>query len=290
MYNIERNEPCWCGSCKKYKVCHLDSDNDNLALFQSRGYPLPTRDLILSPNQIEGMKKSSILSKYILDEAQKHIKEGITTLEINNIIHKLTIDNGAIPAPLNYNGFPKSCCTSINNVVCHGIPSKNDILKNGDILNVDITSILNGYYSDMSRMYTIGNVLPSAKKLIEVTKECLDIGIRCIKPYMPIGDIGNAIEAHANKYGYGVVKALCGHGIGLKFHQEPNVNHYKTNKKTMIIVPNMVFTIEPMINEGNFDCYTLSDDWTVVTKDNSLSAQWEHTILVTEDGSYVLTN
>ncbi len=289
MFNIERNEECWCGSGKKYKVCHLRKDEDMLQPFQKQGYPIPNRNLVLTQKQIEGMERSAKLTKAILDEAEKIIKEGVSTLEINDKIHKLTIDAGAIPAPLNYNGFPKSCCTSINNVICHGIPSKKDILKDGDIINVDITSILNGYYSDMSRMYMIGNVSDKAKKLVEVTKECLMAGIEAVKPYRPVSDIGDVINDIADKHGYGVVRALTGHGIGLKFHQEPNINHYRTDLKTMIMVPNMVFTIEPMINEGTFDCYIGNDDWTVYTKDTKLSAQWEHTVLVTETGYKILT-
>lgn len=289
MFNIERNDPCWCGSGKKYKACHLRQDEDMLKPFEKQGYPLPTRDLILSPSQIECMEQSAKITKSIIDEAEKIIKPGVSTLEINDLVHKLTIDKGAIPAPLNYNGFPKSCCTSINNVVCHGIPSEKDILKDGDIINLDITSIFNGYYTDMSRMYMIGEVKDNAKKLVEVTKQCLKAGIEAVKPYTPIANIGNVINDIADKNGYGVVRALTGHGIGVKFHQEPNINHYRTNAKTMIMVPNMVFTIEPMINEGTFDCYTGSDNWTVYTKDNKLSAQWEHTVLVTETGCKVLT-
>ena len=289
MFNLERNEKCWCGSGKKYKACHLRQDEEMLQHFLKQGYPMPTRDLILNPEQIEAMEKSSRITKAILDEVESIIKEGVSTLEINDKVHKLTIDAGAIPAPLNYNGFPKSCCTSINNVICHGIPSKKDILKDGDIVNVDITSIFNGYHADMSRMYMIGNVSDKAKKLVEVTKECLMAGIEAVKPYRPVSDIGNVINDIADKNGYGVVRALTGHGLGLKFHQEPNINHYRTDAKTMIMVPNMVFTIEPMINEGTFDCYLGDDDWTVYTKDNKLSAQWEHTVLVTETGYKILT-
>lgn len=289
MFNIDRNDKCWCGSGKKYKTCHLRTDEHFLSEYQKNSYPIPRRDLILSDKQIRGIEKSSKLTKEILDEAEKIIREGVSTEEINLIVHKLTIDAGAIPAPLNYNGFPKSCCTSINNIICHGIPSKNDILKDGDILNLDITTILNGYYSDMSRMYTIGNVSKEANELVIVTKKCLEAGIEAVKPYEPVGNIGNAINKVADEYGYSVVRALCGHGVGLKFHDEPNVAHYRTNAKTMIMVPNMVFTIEPMINQGTFDCHILDDNWTVVTNDNKLSAQWEHTILVTETGYKVLT-
>lgn len=290
MFGTERNEPCWCGSGRKYKTCHLRTDEDILAPLQRDGYILPNRNIILQDEQIAKMRHSANLTKSILDEAEKHIKEGISTLEINDIIHKLTTDLGGIPAPLNYKGFPKSCCTSINNVVCHGIPSEKDILKDGDIVNVDITSIFDGYHADMSRMYMIGNVSENAKKLVEVTKDCLMAGINAVKPYRPVSDIGDIINNITDEHGYSIIRALTGHGIGLKFHQEPTINHYRVKEKTMIMVPNMIFTIEPMINEGTYDCYVdKNDDWTVLTKDGKLSAQWEHTILVTKDGCEILT-
>lgn len=224
-----------------------------------------------------------------MDEVSKHIKIGISTEEINTIVHKMTLAAGAIPAPLNYNGFPKSVCTSLNNVICHGIPNDKDILKDGDILNVDITTILDGYYSDMSRMFMIGNISQNAKNLVEFTKRCLYEAIKCVKPYKPVSIIGDVINDMCDEAGYSVVRALCGHGIGLSFHTDPNVEHFRTKEKTMIMVPGMVFTIEPMINEGSFDCYVLDDNWTVVTEDGKLSAQWEHTIVVTEDGCEILT-
>ncbi len=289
MFKIDRNEKCWCESGKKYKICHMRSDEEKLLKYEKEGYPIPSRHLILNTEQIEGVKKSAIITKQILDETEKIIKEGTSTEEINQFIHKTTLELGGIPAPLNYRGFPKSCCTSLNNVVCHGIPKERDILKNGDILNVDITTILNGYYADMSRMYTIGNVSENAKNLVDFTKKCLEEGIKALKPYEPVSNIGNKINDLADKYGYSVVRALTGHGIGLKFHEEPSVNHFRTNTKEMILVPNMILTIEPMINEGTFGCHILEDNWTVVTDDGKLSAQWEHTILVTETGCEVLT-
>jgi len=288
MFGISRNEKCWCGSGKKYKICHERNDEEKLSRYVSEGYIIPKRELILNPGQIEGIRKSAKLSIKIMDEVDKIIKEGITTEEINTLVHKMTTDAGAIPATLNYEGFPKSVCTSINNVVCHGIPGKTQ-LKNGDIINVDITTILDGYYSDMSRMYMIGEVSKEAKRLVEVTKECLYTGIKAVKPYAPISDIGNVINDLADKEGYSVVRALSGHGVGLSFHNDPIVEHFRTNRKTMIMVPGMVFTIEPMINQGTFDCDILEDEWTVVTKDGKLSAQWEHTILVTETGAEIIT-
>lgn len=289
MLKIERNDKCWCGTGKKYKQCHQASDTEKLLPFERQGYPIPSRDLILSYKDIDGIRKSGVLTTQIMDEITPKIKEGVTTAEIDNMVYKLTLDAGAIPAPLNYNSFPKSCCTSINNVICHGIPSKKDILKDGDIINIDLTSILNGYYADMSRMFLIGNVSEKAKKLVDFTKKAMMEAIKIVKPYQPVSIIGDIINDMADAAGYSVVRALTGHGTGLKFHTEPNIEHFRTSEKTMIMVPNMVFTIEPMINEGSFDCYVLDDDWTVVTSDGKLSAQWEHTIVVTEDGCEILT-
>ena len=223
-----------------------------------------------------------------MDAVDEFVKEGVTTEQINELVHKMTIEAGAIPAPLNYEGFLKSVCTSINDVICHGIPD-NTVLKNGDILNVDVTTILNGYYSDMSRMYMIGEVSDEAKRLVEVTKECMYEGIKAVKPYMPVSEIGRVINDIADREGYSVVRALSGHGVGLEFHNEPVVEHFRTNRKTMIMVPGMMFTVEPMINQGDFECEVLDDDWTVITSDGKLSAQWEHTVLVTETGVEIIT-
>lgn len=289
MYKIGRNEKCWCGSGRKYKACHEASDEENLKDFVRQGYPIPTSRLILSPEQINGVKESARISTSIMDELDKFIKEGISTLEIDDLVVKLTDEAGAISADLGYNGFPKSCCTSINEVICHGIPSKKDVLKEGDIINVDITTKYKDYYSDMSRMYKIGKVSPEADKLVDVTKSCLEAGIEQVIPYTPVGNIGNTINDLADEHNYSVVRALTGHGVGLDFHLPPTVEHFRTQAKTMILVPNMVFTIEPMINIGTYDCRTLTDDWTVVTNDGSLSAQWEHTVLVTETGYEILT-
>ncbi|MBQ7266652.1 MAG: methionyl aminopeptidase [Firmicutes bacterium] len=290
MFKIGRNERCWCGSGKKYKVCHEWSDEEKLSKFATEGYPLPERELILNKEQIEGIKESSKITVKILDELQSFIKEGISTQAIDDLVYNITTDMGGICAPYDYEGFPKHCCTSVNDVVCHGIPDEYEILTEGDIINVDITTILNGYYSDASRMYTIGNISDNAKQLVEVTKQCMYAGIECIKPYMPVGEIGNVINDITDKYNYGVVRALCGHGVGIDFHIDPIVNHYRTDKKTMILVPGMVLTVEPMINEGTWDVVIDEDDgWTVSSADGSLSAQWEHTVLVTEEGCEIIT-
>lgn len=284
---LNRNEPCWCGSGKKYKKCHYEFD-ERLKKLKNNGYPIPNRSIIKTPAQIEGIKKSCNLTKQILDSLDSIIKPGITTNEIDEYVYNETIKHNAIPAPLNYRGFPKSICTSINEVVCHGIPSARKLVD-GDIINVDVTCILNGFYGDSCRMYKVGNISKEASQLIDITKQCLDESIKILKPYDSINVIGNKIEEIATKHNYGVVKMFGGHGIGNEFHEEPFVYHYKLKEKLMIAAPGMVFTIEPMINIGTHECKVLEDNWTAVTTDNSLSAQWEHTILITETSIEILT-
>lgn len=287
MVKLPRNDLCWCGSGKKYKKCHLESDN-LLKKYEEQGYRIPPRSLIKSDEQIEGIKRSGNINKIVFDALDDYICEGITTNQIDELVHKLTVQNGGVPATMNYNGFPKSLCTSINDVICHGIPDET-VLKEGDIVNIDITTILDGYYADSSRMYTIGKISDKAARLVEAAKECLEVGIRAIKPYESLNNQGIAIEKHADLKGYSVVRNLGGHGIGLDFHEEPHVHHYDTDQNNIILVPGMVFTIEPMINEGLFFCRIMDDKWTVKTVDGSLSAQWEHTIAVTETGARILT-
>lgn len=288
MSKLQPNDPCWCGSGEKYKKCHRDADA-KYDVYRKQGFIIPRHSIIRKPFEIEGIREAGKLVRATFDMLADRIVAGMSTEQINELVHNFTIQHGATPAPLNYKGFPKSCCTSINNVICHGIPSKSAILKDGDIINVDITSILNGYYADSSQMFTIGQISPQAQKLIDVAKECLYIGIDEVKPLQPVNAIGRKIEPHAKNHGYSVVRDLCGHGIGLKFHEDPEVVHYADKAKGMLMIPGMVFTIEPMINEGTFQCKTLNDNWTVVTADNKLSAQWEHTILVTETGYEILT-
>ena len=214
----------------------------------------------------------------------------MTTDEINTIVHDFTVKHGAIPAPLGYSGFPKSVCTSINDQICHGIPSENDVLKEGDIVNVDVSTIYNGYYSDASRMFMIGEVSEEAKRLVEVTKECMEMAIAKVKPWTPLGVIGATIQEHAHKNGYTVVRDFGGHGIGLEFHEDPFVFHYGNADEGVLMVPGMMFTIEPMINQGGYELYIDQDnEWTSYTEDGKLSAQWENMILVTEDGCEILT-
>jgi len=283
---LTRNDACWCGSEKKYKKCHMDFDK-NLEQYKKEGYDIPGHHLILKEKDIEGLRESSKITKAILDQVTDMIKPGVTTNEINDFVHQYTVDHGGIPATLDYHGFPKSCCTSINEVICHGIPEDRALLE-GDIINVDITTILNGYFSDASRMYLVGEVSENAKNIVETAKECLKVGMDQVKPYGSVSDIGLAIQAYANSKGYSVVKDFGGHGIGKNFHEDPHVSHFDTGTMGMIMVPGMVFTIEPMINEGTFKLDILEDDWTAVTKDGKLSAQWEHTIVVTEEGYEVL--
>ena len=260
--------------------------------WESRGRLVPTRDLIKTPEQLEGIRRAGVVNTGVLDEVAKHIHAGMSTLEIDDICMDYCKRHNATPACLNYEGFPKSVCTSINEVVCHGIPKATDILQEGDIINVDFTTILDGYYADASRMFIIGKTTPEKEQLVRVAKECLEIGMEAAKPWSFVGDIGNAIEKHCKRYNYGVVRDLCGHGVGLKFHEEPDVAHYGKKGTGMLLVPGMVFTIEPMINMGTWRVFIDSDDpfgWEVISEDELPSAQWEHTLLMTDHGVEILT-
>jgi methionyl aminopeptidase len=287
MNKLERNDICWCGSGKKYKKCHMEQDIFISNIETKVGYKIP-RDIMKTEEQIDGIRKSSELTHEILDMVAERIKAGITTNDINTWVHEYTISHNAYPAPLGYSGFPKSVCTSINDVICHGIPD-DTVLKDGDIVNVDVTCILEGYYGDANRMFIIGQVSKEVSDLVRVSKECLDLGIEQVKPYNTLGDIGCAIQEHAESHGYSVVYDYGGHGVGLEFHEEPFVPHIGKKGEGMILLPNMTFTIEPMINMGSPESDVLEDDWTAVTVDGSLSSQWEHTIRVTETGYEILT-
>ena len=258
--------------------------------YQAKGHLCPSRNLIKTPEQIEGIRKSGIINTGVLDLVAKEIRAGMSTLEIDKLVYEYTHDHGAIPACLGYEGFPKSCCTSVNEVVCHGIPSEYEVLEEGDIINVDCTTILNGYYADASRMFIIGETSPEKKKLVDVAKECLEIGMAAAKPFGFVGDIGNAVEKHAKKNGFSVVRDLCGHGVGLEFHEEPDVEHFGKKGTGMLLVPGMIFTIEPMINMGTHEVFVdEEDDWTVVSEEELPSAQWDHTFVMTEYGLEILT-
>ena len=259
--------------------------------YQNKGILVPRRDMIKTPEQIEGIRRSGVVNTGVLDLVEQEIRAGMTTADIDKLVYDYTVSHGAIPAPLNYEGFPKSVCTSVNEVVCHGIPSEFEVLEEGDIVNVDVSTILDGYYSDASRMFIIGQTAPEKEKLVRVTKECLEIGAQAARPWGFLGEVGKAIEHHAKRNGFSVVRDLCGHGVGLEFHEDPEVDHYNTHERGMLLVPGMVFTIEPMINMGTWRVFVDEEDgWTVVTEDEKPSAQWEHTFLVTEDGLEVLTH
>ena len=272
------------------KGTELTELDKKVLYFQNKGHLVPSRKLIKTPEQIEGIRRSGLINTAVLDLVASEIKAGMSTAEIDKMVYDFTVSHGAFPAPLNYEGFPKSVCTSINEVVCHGIPSEDEILEEGDIINVDVSTILDGYYSDASRMFIIGKTSPEKEKLVRVAKECLEIGMQAATPFGFVGDIGNAIEKHAKKNGFSVVRDLCGHGVGLEFHEEPDVEHFGRKGTGMLLVPGMVFTIEPMINMGTYKVFVdEEDDWTVVTEDELPSAQWEHTFLMTENGLEILT-
>lgn len=288
--DLSRNDLCWCGSGKKYKKCHLDFD-EKIEHYRLQGHIVPDREMIKTPEQIEGIRESSKINTAILDLVEKNIKVGMSTAEIDKLVHDYTVSQGAIPAPLNFEGFPKSCCTSINDEICHGIPDENVILKDGDIVNVDVSTIYKGYYSDASRMFKIGNVNEQMSELVKVAKECLDLGFKAAKPWGFLGDIGEAVQTHAEKHGFSVVREFGGHGVGIEFHEEPFVPHVGKKGTDMLLVPGMVFTIEPMINMGEPGLFIdAENDWTVLTEDGYPSAQYEYTVLITEDGAEILTH
>lgn len=257
--------------------------------YKKKGVEVPDKSILKTKEQIEGIRESGKINIAILDKVSENIKVGMTTDEIDKIVYNTTLEMGGHPAPLGFEGFPKSVCTSINNQVCHGIPSEEDVLFDGDIINVDVSTLYNGYYSDSSRMFMIGNVLKENKKLVEVAKECVYKSLEAVKPFGFLGDIADIIQKTAKKNGYSVVKEIGGHGIGLEFHEEPFVSYVLKKGKGMLLVPGMVFTIEPMINMGGSQVFIdESNDWTIYTYDDSFSAQWEITVVVTDSGYEIL--
>ncbi|MDD6492966.1 MAG: methionyl aminopeptidase [Firmicutes bacterium] len=289
MMKIGRNDPCWCGSGKKYKTCHMALD-EKIHHYELEGHIVPHRDILKTKEQIEGIKESSKINIAVLDAVEEMIAPGISTEEIDRLVHDMTVRMGGIPAPLNFEGYPKSVCTSINEVVCHGIPSKDRILKEGDIVNVDVSTLYKGYFSDSSRMFCIGEVSEEKKKLVQVTKECVEKGLEMVKPWNFLGDMAQVINDHAKANGYSIVVEIGGHGIGLEFHEEPFVSYVTKAGTEMLMVPGMVFTIEPMVNMGTSEIYVDDEDgWTVYTEDGKPSAQWEITVAVTKEGHEVLT-
>ena len=286
---MQRNDLCWCGSGKKYKKCHMPLES-KLAYLAEKGEIVPLRSMLKTPAQIEKIRKSADLNTAVLDHVAEHIHAGMSTEEIDRLVYDYTVAHGGIPAPLGYEGFPKSVCTSLNNEVCHGIPDESIILEEGDIINVDVSTILDGYFSDASRMFTIGQVSERAEKIVRVTKECVELGLAQAKPWGHLGDIADAINSHAKANGYSVVEDIGGHGIGLEFHEDPYVSYVTEKGTEMVLVPGMIFTIEPMVNEGSPDYFVDEDNgWTVYTEDDGLSAQVEYMVLITEDGAEVLT-
>lgn len=289
MEKIGRNDPCWCGSGKKYKTCHMAFD-EKIHHYELEGHIVPKRHMIKSKEQIQGIRDSSVINIAVLDAVEKMIGPGVTTQQIDDLVHDMTVSMGGFPAPLNYEGFPKSVCTSINEVVCHGIPSDEVVLKEGDIVNVDVSTLYKGYFSDSSRMFCIGEVSEEKKKLVQVTKECVEKGLTMVKPWNFLGDMAQAVNDHAKANGYSVVVDIGGHGVGLEFHEEPFVSYVTKAGTEMLMVPGMVFTIEPMVNMGTCEINIDDEDgWTVRTDDGKPSAQWEVTVAVTEDGYEILT-
>ena len=284
-----RNDCCWCGSGKKYKHCHMEMD-ERLAELKAEGYLVPRRKLLKTEEQIAKIRASAAVNTALLDHVAAHVQEGMTTEEIDRLVYEFTIAHGAVPAPLHFQGFPKSVCTSINNVVCHGIPSEKEVLRDGDILNVDVSTNLDGYYSDASRMFMIGEVSQEAKALVQTAQESIQVGLDALKPWGLLGDMGHAIHVFIEKKGYSVVRDIGGHGIGLEFHEDPYVSYVSAEGTGMVLVPGLMFTIEPMINQGRSEILIDErDGWTVRTADGKLSAQWESMVLMTEDGPEVLT-
>lgn len=276
----------WLGHEKR-----LTETEQKILAYKAQGHRVPSRKLIKTEEQIAGIRRSGEINTAVLDLVAEKIHPGMTTEEVNVLVHDFTVRQGAIPAPLNFEGFPKSVCTSVNDEVCHGIPAADVVLQEGDIVNVDVSTILDGYYSDASRMFLIGKVAPAARRLVETAHECLERGLKAAQPWGFLGDIGAAVQEHAEANGYSVVREFGGHGVGLKFHEEPFVSHTGRRGTGMLLVPGMVFTIEPMINAGTRKIFIDADnDWTVLTDDGGWSAQWECTVLITEKGAEVLTH
>ena len=289
LEKLGRNFPCWCGSGRKYKSCHMAFD-ERIAEHKNRGDIVPKHKMIKNPEQIEKIRESCKINVAVLDAVAERICEGMPTSEIDRIVYDTTTAMGGIPAPLHYQGFPYSVCTSVNEQVCHGFPSEKVILRSGDIINVDCSTILNGYYSDSSRMFMIGEVSPEKRKLVEVTRECVELGLEQVKPWGYLGDMGQAVNDHATANGYSVVRDIGGHGVGIEFHEDPFVSYVTKRGTDMLLVPGMIFTIEPMVNMGTC-LYDVNPEngWEITTRDGKPSAQWEIMVLVTEDGHEVLS-
>ena len=283
-----RNDLCWCGSGRKYKKCHGPID-EQIEIYRLKGYEVPYRKLLKTKQQIEGIRESSKRNIALLDFIANYAVDGITTEELDRLIFEKTKELGGVPATLNFDGYPKSVCISINDVVCHGIPSDRIFLRNGDIVNIDVSTIYKGFFSDSSRMFCVGSVSAEKQKPVDVAKECVELGIEQVKPWGFLGDVGQAVQDHARENGYSVVREIGGHGIGLQFHEDPWVGYVTKQGTGMLLVPGLVFTVEPMINMGKSNIVTdKRDNWTILTADGKPSAQWEKQVLVTETGYEVL--
>ena len=279
----------WCGS-RKRKAARTPYDA-RITEYAHQGHLVPPRSILKTPEQIAGIRESGKINIAVLDHVAAHIKAGMTTAEIDRLVFEKTKELGGVPAPLGYRGFPKSTCTSINEEVCHGIPSDDVVLKDGDIVNVDVSTIYNSYFSDSSRMFCIGAVSKEKRRLVDVARECVELGLQEVKPWGFLGDMGQAVHDNAKRHGYSVVREVGGHGVGIRFHEEPFVSYVTKRGTDMLLVPGMVFTIEPMVNEGEEDFFQDEENgWTIYTEDGSLSAQWEYTVAITEDDVEVITH
>ena len=293
MYDGEgqpgRNDECWCGSGRKYKKCHWTID-EKLQELYDQGFEVPPRTLLKTAADIEGIKRSAEINRGVLDLVASRIGPGVTTGEIDRWIYDYTVEHGGTPADLGYGGYPKSVCTSINDEVCHGIPSDDVVLKEGDIVNVDCSTILDGYFSDSSRMFCIGDVDPEWRRLVDGTKKALEAGLAAVKPWGLLGDVGAAVNEYAKAQGFSVVAEYGGHGIGLEFHEDPFVSFVSEPGTGMVLAPGCCFTIEPMINLGGAAIDSSDPNgWTVRTADGSPSAQWEVQLVVTDTGYELLS-
>lgn len=284
---VGRNDACPCGSGLKYKKCCLDK-SDPAAIDMKNHYKEKYKILLKDSTDVRGIRDAGQLVIDTLDLVASEIRPGMLTDEINTLVHEFTLNRGAKPATLNYRGYPKSVCVSVNEVICHGIPGRR-VLEDGDIVNVDVTPILTGYYADASKTFFVGKPGSEAKKIVKVARESLKHGMDAVNPGNTIGDIGWAIQHYAEGQGCSVVREFVGHGVGFEFHEAPQIPHFGNKGDGIILVPGMVFTIEPMINLGQRHLKILNDNWTAVTRDGSLSAQFEQTVLVTQDGYESLT-
>ncbi len=285
---IGRNEPCPCGNGKKYKKCCLHKDTEDIPIDYKKWYKQKYDIRLKEPEDIEKIRFAGNLVIETLDAVEAALRPGLTTDEINTMVHRFAETHGVVPAPLNYRGFPKSVCTSVNEVICHGIPGP-ETLKDGDIINVDVTYIYQGFYADASKTYFVGTPSPEARRIVDVTAESLKAAMELLKPGSTIGDIGWAIQRYAESRNCSVVREFVGHGVGFDFHEPPQIPHFGKKGQGVTLVPGMVFTVEPMINLGKPDLFVADDGWTAITSDRQLSAQFEQTFLITEDGFESLT-